>query len=698
MLRTQDNIGRSYEERIIDALSSLPLISSEWTNHNPSDPGITILENLVAFETLQGSLIEEMGNAARLALLKLAGFTPKKGKCARLLLSANDTKGSITLNAGHRFSLGNLVYETKRVEKTGAHHLTGIFSEYGGKIHDYCFLADHEVNVPVRVFGDQPKAGDRICFISDSLPDPGEETCFYISIDARFNRNPVENRGQNIFAALKWECFTENGFEEIHVRDYTGAFLLSGEIKLRMPDTKAAVYKGKLPVEGYCIRATLSYAHYDIRPRFTAVDAFLFEVWQKDSKSVCQTFQNTNKITVQNPFSEEGYILCFAKERKGYSYRRYELQVTKGQKGRYCRYIREEDGRFSLEFDKEAYGYEPARVKDAVRVVIYSEAVMRRYNVGQVLGYDDQEINLPFRAIVPDTFCLIAKKKDAEGGELFDFVRPHRTGEGDLYYDLLEKEGKIVIRDAGNYIGAELFMGGVAVTEGPRGNIRAGGRLSSHRFPGVAFYNPGPGTGGAFRESLEEVRMRFREDLYTPYTCVTAEDYERVVQKTPGLCIKKVHAVMHELENSVHITVMPGTDEDFPSLSQEYLAAIEETLLERRLISTRYHIVPPVYTAVSAHAIVYVKRRFVNSRAQIEEVIRTALDYSESEKNFGEVLKYEDVFAQIEDLDCVDYIYELFLGPKDYKYARLKGSDIHPADNCLLYPGDIDIEVIASER
>ncbi len=698
MLRTENNAGRPYEERLADAMTALPIITSEWTNYNASDPGITTLENLIAFTTLQGSFIEEMGNAARLALLKLAGFTPKKGKCARLLLSASGLKDMITIDPCHRFYLGDLVYETKRTEKAGAHSLKGIFSEYGGRVYDYSFLADKEISAPVKIFGNAPKKGDSIYFISDSLPAPGEETCFYISIDARFNRNPVEDRAHNIFASLKWEVYTEAGFEEIKVKDYTGAFLLSGEIKLFMPKTPAAVFKGKLPVSGYCIKASLTFARYDVRPRFTAVDGFLFEVWQKDSRSLCQTFQNTDRVAIKSPFGEETYILCFAREQKGSSYKRYELAVTKRQKGRFCLYTKEGDGRFTLTFDRDAFGYAPARVKDAVKVVLYTDQIMRRYNVGQVLGYDDEELKLPIKNIVPDTFCLIAKRKDDKGEDIYDFVRPNKKEDGDLIYALVENEGKIIIKDAGDYIGAELFMGGAAVTSGPRGNIRAGSRLISKSYKEAAFYNPGAGTGGAFRESLQDVRMRFREDIYTPYTCVTAEDYESVVKKVPGLCIKKVHAVMDEFENSVHITVMPGTDEDFPRLSKEYLAAIDETLSERRLIGTRYQIVPPVYAAVSAHAIVYVKRRFLNSKARIEETVRTALDYLETDRNFGEVLVYEDLFALIEELECVDYIYELFISPMNHKHAKLKGVDIHPAENCLLYPGDIDIEVIASER
>ena len=46
MLRVEEIAGRTYQERMGDTLTALPLISGEWTNYNASDPGITILENL----------------------------------------------------------------------------------------------------------------------------------------------------------------------------------------------------------------------------------------------------------------------------------------------------------------------------------------------------------------------------------------------------------------------------------------------------------------------------------------------------------------------------------------------------------------------------------------------------------------------------------------------------------------------------
>ena len=79
---------KTFEEKMGDALSNIPLYTDEWTNYNPSDPAMTILETLVGFETLQQDSMDDIPVRVRQNLLKLVGFQIKKGKSARLLLSA----------------------------------------------------------------------------------------------------------------------------------------------------------------------------------------------------------------------------------------------------------------------------------------------------------------------------------------------------------------------------------------------------------------------------------------------------------------------------------------------------------------------------------------------------------------------------------------------------------------------------------
>lgn len=56
------------------------------------------------------------------------------------------------------------------------------------------------------------------------------------------------------------------------------------------------------------------------------------------------------------------------------------------------------------------------------------------------------------------------------------------------------------------------------------------------------------------------------------------------------------------------------------------------------------------------------------------------------------MLKFDEVFHEIESLDCVEFIYELSLYPQNPGLARLVEADIVPGENCLCYAGNIRLQ------
>lgn len=693
MLNYKNLDDKTFEEAYSEAVMQIPLYSKEWTNHNPSDPGITILEILTAFETIQRGSINHMSAEVRQNLLKMTGFEAARGKCARLLLAAEGVEEPFVVAANQRFLLGDLSFETNRMLEIGSYRLMGIYGMHNGSLTDYTFLTDREVQLPAAVFGEHPAEGDSIWFAASGLPGAGEDMIFYVTCDGRFQRNPSREKTVNVFADMKWECYTEDGYLEMSVRDMTGAFLTSGEIRLRMPRAEGAPCPD-LPGSPYVIRATLTRAEYDIRPRLTGVDGFLFEVWQKDTKAACHSFNKVNRVPLVSDMAEEGNVLVFCREERGSSYRKYEIAPSSDAVGRYFELEREGFGMNAFCFDKKKFGYGPEKQRGAVRIVVYSNEIIHSYDLGTVLGFDDQEIVLPMQKIVADSFTILARREDENGEKIYDFVRPERYGEDEMTYHLLENEGKIIIEDAGAFVGARLFVAGLSINRGEEGNIRSRNYFRAEGVPEeIRFFNPGPGTGGAYRETLQEVRKRFLEDIRKPYAAVTASDYERIVRETPQLCIEKVKAVFDGGHNKVQIAVMPQGIEAFPKLSPLYKKLIMQNLESHRLLTTAVEVLPPVYVPVNVQGMIYVKRYYENCREQIEQTIRERIDYIHSDRNFGDVLKFSEVFHAVEELECVESIYDLSLRPKNASQAKMQEEDIVPKANCLCCVGTILIEL-----
>ena len=688
---------KSFETRLSEAYEKIPLYSKEWTNFNPSDPGVTILENLTAFNTIQSNQLGVATDATREKLLKLMGFTPVPGRCSRTLLEAKNIEEDLYLPAGQKFKVGNTNFETNRKSIAYANKVVSVLSKSGDDVRDCSALLDDKSSLTVKVFGDEPKVNDELYLFFERMPHQGTDVIFYFDFDNRFNRTGGDEKSGNAFAEIEWQYKTTDGFETIKVKDYTRAFLTGGEIRFSIPEKDGAEEKLS-GTTGYCIKAVLKRADYDIPPRFSSIHGFLFEVWQKETKSICHTMARADQIEIYCDLLEEDYVSVFCKEgRNDEFYHKYSAEFDKNEKGRFYGFEHKAFGLFSYSFNKKKHGFGPNSAKDAVKIVAYSEQMMKQYQLGMVYGYDNQEINIPARNIVWESFSIIAERTLDDGEKIYNFVKPGRVKEGSLYYTLDEREGKVIIVDAGEYIGANLYMCSCAVTLGEDGNVRKGNVFTPIGYENdIVFTNPCEGAGGNYREALADVERRFVKDIEQSYTAVKESDYEEIVKKIPDLCIKKVHAIADYDKNKVSITCMPYSDKDYPTLPPIYLKKIEEYLEERRVLTTEIEVVQPQYAPIDVHGVIYVKKHYEKCREEIEKVLNKYLDYTKGNQQFGALLKFEDMFREIEELECVEYIFELSIRPENPRYAKVVGMDVKPSENVLCVPGRFYFEVNTS--
>ncbi len=691
MLSHQMLQEQTFENLILEARKQIPLYTKEWTNFNPSDPAETILENLSAFTILQQAYIDQMPEPVQEKLFAMAGFYRQKGRSSRILLEAKGVESPVRIPVRQRFQVGDLYFETNRECPLWGYQLTGIYGKYEDTITDYSYILDEDYPVDGMVFTEQPKNGMELYLLTDGMPEEGDELIFYVRLGREYPRNSFT--GKNLFAEIQWQCYTTKGFVNIRCKDETGSFLSSGELRFRLPKEEMVLYDG-MPKKGYAIRGILKRADYDIPPRIDKISGFLFEVWQKETKAACYTYGRETTIELFSDIFEDGYLQVFCKEKADESYYLYEQETPWAEKGRYYHLERLDYGIYRIIFDAERFGFGPGSFENAVKLVTYTEEMMRQYDLGMIYGYDNQEIVLPAKHIVKDSFSVIAVRKNETGETVYDFVKPSSDKEGEFRYTLLENEGVMRIEDAADHIGSRLRLGGCAVSRGAEGNIRPGSSFVPIGYDSdITFRNPAAGIGGCFTESIADVRRRLIADLRRHYTAVEAEDYEELVRTTPELCIDKVKAVRDEVKNQIQVAVKPLSDQTFPKLSPIYQKAIRERLEEARLLTVNIDLQQPVYVPVHIRGTIYVKPHYEGSREQIEAVICRELDYISTERNFGERFHFDALFHQIEALPCVKYIYELSVTPQSLLHAAQKGLDIQPKDNCLLYPGEILLEL-----
>lgn len=682
--------AKTMDDLLTDARMQIPLYSKEWTNFNPSDPAVTVLESMSYVAGIQQSFIDRMPASVQEKMYELAGCKRLGSRCARVLLQADYEGPGMTIPSGQKFSVGNMIFETNRENHITSNKIIGIYSVNDRNVTDYSYVLDPDMPLKAAVFGTKPQSQMEFYIICNGMAEPGEDLIFYLTLEELFKRNEIED--SQPFAELQWQLFTKKGFVDIRTKDYTEGMIRSGELRFKLPSNAAAEYT-ELPQKGYCIRAVLKKANYDIPPRLIGISGFLFEVWQRNTQSICYTFPYSNSIEVYSDILEAGYWMMFCREDDGH-YHKYSHLADENLRGRYYRVNRLGFGNFEISFDKEKYGYGPGNYVNAVKLVAYNEEIMSQYRLGTVYGYENQRFNIPADNIITESFSLVAETEGADGEKIYSFIKPGSEEEFDLNYVIVEEDNQIKILDAGDYIGATIYMCACATTAGSSGNIRAGAGFVPVGYDSpVSFSNPAPGAGGRYKDQLADIKRNFIKSINEHFTAVEAGDYERIVKSTPGLCIHKVKAVMDNSKNEVQIAVKPYGVEERTVMSPVYRELITKRLESRRLLATKIQLVQPVYVEVICSGTIFVKPHFEGSREAVERTIREHLDYINSDRNFGDLLSFDELFHKIEALDCVELIYNLSCTSQNGVLAPKLGLDIQPKNNVLLVPGEIRIEL-----
>src|SRR6186997_147750 len=92
---------RRWSDLVEQGRALIPLYAPEWTDHNASDPGITLMELLAAVAEMDIYRLNRLTDAQKLRLLALLDIRPEPPRPARLVSELRVTSGTtpVTLPA-----------------------------------------------------------------------------------------------------------------------------------------------------------------------------------------------------------------------------------------------------------------------------------------------------------------------------------------------------------------------------------------------------------------------------------------------------------------------------------------------------------------------------------------------------------------------------------------------------------------------
>lgn len=693
-LPKQNLDDKTYDLLVEEAKALIPRYAPQWTDHNWSDPGITLIDLFSWLTEIALYRINSVNDSHYRKYLKLLGIKPKPPEPSRVDLTF-ESNSKITLKAGENIftkidTAGTVIdfeldeditivpLELQKVivdantggvfDRTDANEKADLFFfPFGSKIKEGYAL----------YLGFVPDMVDRL------IPKKLSFMCYLYEkdmIDLGKHGDEPEYKFKN--AKLEWQFLDETkNWKNISPEDGTDGFKKSGRIifkglKCWKSDTIPIDVSKTTCFWLRCkVKENTEEYHFEYPPRIETIVLNTVSATQgrtiknehdmaKDDfeKRICSGLPHWSFKLSNAPILDKSMILSIDKGSDDEDSDEFLFswsEFSEKDKDRLIRFLK---NNFLLDWAKDA------TKTDANTINICSD------KKSILLIIKDNKV-----IIEGFSYQFIVKTKDGKQDvyhriwtEVDDF---DGSGPQDNHYVIDKENGKVKFGD-GLYgrvppSGSKIRIIQYRVGGGEEGNIKAGYEWEIDHN-GLTIKNQKAATGGKGAESIEEAVERFRKDLRVPYTTVTSSDFEYIAKNTPGLRVAKAKAIPnypHENEGYVTVVVIPyvppieGLETEKPLSSEEFKHAICRHFEKHRLLGNTIHVKDPIYVRVNVSAIVYPTSGFSkeNLRKKIDDALKKFLHPIKGWKDGsgwpigGSVYRSDiyDVIEKIEGVNCV---------------------------------------------
>lgn len=641
MLQSEDLSRDSFEDILKTATAEAVKLCPDWTDHNPSDPGITILELMSWLAEVQRYHLNSVNGRHFSRYLKLLGCKPLPSAPAKTYLRL---RGGGFAPQGSVFYADNIPFETK----------------YG------CSAADNEI---LSLGAGGRIAANREDVLSDSLRSFANTLVFpfgerqpYTKFHVQL-KNPLPAKSVvGIYFGIRLsepcteitdsvDCITKIGvfsgnFPAKILIDETMGFTGSGVIMLRTGDTAADELVFSVESGEFAAMPVVTAAVINAVPalqkrtlsrilRFDSVEngvirapvkpAFLFAV-NGEERTLLEDFRADGKtITANSAAGSFEAVVC-----------------SEGFEERCC--IGEARGVCNFRIKPEIGNI----LENSVSVYVCENGVFRRWE--QLGDFDSAD---------KYSRCFVY---DYETGEIV-------FGNGEKG---MPPRGKI-------------YLFGCVVSLKNGGNVKAGA-VSSANENGIFAVNILPSEGGAERQSDDECFDSVRAAVNSPRCLVTLEDYENAVRTAPGMPHRHIRAYLSELkENCVCIAVENFIGNSAPNSG--LMRNIKRRILPLAQLGTKVEFPAVRYAPVNVYLKLNTNTYSADSRELAEKAVREFFD--SDRVNFGVTISVNEFSRFICGFAWVGAVLSAELSVSASDGERLLSGDVRLKNVCLPTAGKI---------
>jgi hypothetical protein len=624
---------RRFDQIVAEAKRRIPGYTREWTDLNPSDPGMTLVHLFAWLSEMIIWRLNRIPDKVFIKFLDLLGLTlaPPHPAATELTFTLSGPRLSVPIPRGTRVSLAEttdgrpVTFETDDNLLAVSAQIAGIQS-YDGTQYDLVTEASRLALQYFYPFGERPQQGAALFLgLTEAFPR-GRHTLTVHAHTSDLQGRTADGDPSDLSPPVQavWEYWAGDRWRPLAVvSDTTVALTRSGLVVFDAPTPPAAM---EIARDGLgLLKRPEDPRLFWLRFHIEQILGSGFELVPRLDDVLLNTVRATNAVTVTDE------LLGASDGTPNQTFRLAQVPVLPT----------------SLQLEVMEQATEDFRPWQEVADFSRSTRDDRHYVLDAATGTitfgDDSHGAIP--AVLVDE-------------------RPNVAMSG--------REALVANIRARTY----RWGGGVA------GNAGAGKITSlESSIPFVsAVTNLRPSEGGQDAETLEDAKKRVPLDLQSRSRAVTAGDFEHLAVQTPGARIRRAHALpLHHpvieprrpagdagsvtrvpVPGVVTVLVIPESRDPKPLLREETRLRVERHLQAHRLVSTEIHVAPARFRRVEIDARVVAKPDADSGRVQ-RELNERLLAYfhpltgGERKEGwgFGYSIFFSETYRQILTLDGV---------------------------------------------
>jgi len=656
--------NRTFEQLLQEARKSISNYAFQWTNHNPADPGITLIELFAWLAEITSYRINLVTDEHRLKYLKLLGIRPQGILPATVDLSFEMEEvihlekgmGFLAEKAGENieFELSeNITILPVQLEKIIVNEMSVVLSKASSR--------------------DFSQASKLSKGVFDRTVSNSKEDLFFAPFGLETRKNSELYLGFKLKTQKNVRTDLEYPYESLNLMCY--------------------LYEKNLPEPG----------KHGEEEEYSFENAKL--KWEISLSPEGKQWKEIFPEDRTHNFRKSGSLLFTDLE--GWTCSSLETLLSQENEEKYfwlrCTLLESE------------YEYPPMIEKINLNV---ATVIQKKRVIGGMLeksnGFPGQVFKLPETPVVRGSLKLALSGESWKEVEDFDGSGPESP-----HFILDSMKGEICFGDGlqGKVPPKriEIHVLEYETAKGDQGNLPVGSRwaVKGEKAEGLTINNFKPAVGGKREESIAEAFERFIRDLKVPYRAVNSEDFEYIARETPGLRIAQAKVIPNfdpyrqtERESVVTVVIIPFSPLDVletpPEPSPGFRAAVARHVEKHRLLGTRVYVVSPVYVRVEVKVTLGISRGFFKEeiRKLILEKLNLYLHPAKGGQNgkgwpVGKPVYRSEIYRLIMETEGVDLIKKMNISAQTGANLDENGDLILTSRIATVYSGEHSVEIQA---